>query len=102
MLPGQRALIGFGRPTHPSRELCFQERCLKEQGFRSNDAPQSGRTIMKVGIPREIKNNEYRVAITPAGVLELVRGGHQVVIEAGAGESSVLPDDEFTTAGGMS
>ena len=40
---------------------------------------------MKVGIPREIKNHEYRVAITPAGVHELVRGGHQVLIEAGAG-----------------
>ena len=40
---------------------------------------------MKVGIPREIKNHEYRVAITPAGVHELVRGGHQVVIEAGSG-----------------
>ncbi len=41
---------------------------------------------MKVGIPREIKNHEYRVAITPSGVHELVRGGHQVVIESGAGE----------------
>jgi len=54
---------------------------------------------MKVGIPREIKNNEYRVAITPAGVHELVRGGHQVVIEAGAGEGSSIPDEDFITAG---
>ena len=45
---------------------------------------------MKVGIPREIKNHEYRVAITPAGVHELVSGGHQVVIEAGAGEGSSI------------
>jgi len=37
---------------------------------------------MKVGVPREVKNNEYRVAITPAGVHELVRSGHEVVIEA--------------------
>jgi hypothetical protein len=66
---------------------------------RSNDAPLSGRTAMKVGIPREIKNHEYRVAITPAGVHELVRGGHQVVIEAGAGEGSSIPDEDFTTAG---
>src|ERR1700730_8400764 len=57
------------------------------------------RTTMKVGIPREIKNHEYRVAITPAGVLELVRGGHQVVIEAGAGDGSSIPDEDFTTAG---
>ena len=54
---------------------------------------------MKVGIPREVKNHEYRVAITPAGVLELVRGGHQVLIEAGAGEGSSIPDEDFTTAG---
>src|ERR1700678_1369029 len=65
----------------------------------SNDAPQSGRTAMKVGIPREIKNHEYRVAITPSGVHELVRGGHQVVIEAGAGEGSSIPDEDFVTAG---
>ena len=50
---------------------------------------------MKVGVPREIKNHEYRVAITPAGVHELVRGGHQVLIEAGAGEGSSIPDEDF-------
>src|SRR5579859_1476324 len=54
---------------------------------------------MKVGIPREIKNHEYRVAITPAGVHELARGGHQVVIEAGAGEGSAIPDEDFVAAG---
>jgi alanine dehydrogenase len=54
---------------------------------------------MKVGIPREIKNHEYRVAITPAGVHELVRGGHQVLIEAGAGNGSSIPDEDFVTAG---
>ena len=41
---------------------------------------------MRIGIPREIKNNEFRVAITPAGVSELSRRGHEVVIEAGAGQ----------------
>ena len=54
---------------------------------------------MKVGVPREVKNNEYRVAITPAGVHELVRDGHEVFIEAGAGEGSSLPDEDFTAAG---
>src|SRR6516162_7150151 len=54
---------------------------------------------MKVGIPREVKNHEYRVAITPAGVHELVRVGHEVFVEAGAGDGSSLPDDEFTAAG---
>ncbi|HBF85820.1 MAG TPA: alanine dehydrogenase, partial [Streptomyces sp.] len=41
---------------------------------------------VKVGIPREVKNNEFRVAITPAGVHELVRHGHQVLVERHAGE----------------
>ncbi|WFE66584.1 alanine dehydrogenase [Micromonospora sp. WMMD714] len=54
---------------------------------------------MKVGIPREVKNHEYRVAITPAGVNEFVRHGHQVFVEAGAGVGSSLTDEEFVAAG---
>src|ERR1700710_506079 len=54
---------------------------------------------MKVGIPREVKNNEFRVAITPAGVNELVRHGHEVVIEAEAGVGSAIPDEAFVAAG---
>ncbi|MFI6516503.1 alanine dehydrogenase [Spirillospora sp. NPDC050679] len=54
---------------------------------------------MKVGVPREIKNHEYRVAITPAGVHELTRHGHEVFIERGAGEGSAIPDDDYTAAG---
>ncbi|MFG2175895.1 alanine dehydrogenase [Streptomyces niveus] len=54
---------------------------------------------MLVGIPREVKNNEFRVAITPAGVHELVRHGHQVVIERDAGAGSSITDAEFTAAG---
>lgn len=54
---------------------------------------------MKVGVPREVKNHEYRVAITPAGVHEFVRAGHQVFIEAGAGVGSSITDDEFAAAG---
>jgi alanine dehydrogenase len=54
---------------------------------------------MKVGIPREVKNNEYRVAITPAGVNELVRHGHDVVIERGAGIGSAILDGDFVAAG---
>ncbi|TQK43618.1 alanine dehydrogenase [Streptomyces sp. SLBN-118] len=54
---------------------------------------------VKVGIPREVKNNEFRVAITPAGVNELVRHGHQVVIEQDAGVGSSITDDEFVAAG---
>ncbi|MGK5676217.1 alanine dehydrogenase [Micromonospora sp. URMC 106] len=54
---------------------------------------------MKVGIPREVKNHEYRVAITPAGVNEFVRNGHQVFVESGAGVGSSISDDEFAGAG---
>lgn len=54
---------------------------------------------MRVGIPTEIKNNEYRVAITPAGVSELVRRGHDVLVQAGAGDGSAIPDADFKAAG---
>jgi alanine dehydrogenase len=54
---------------------------------------------VKVGVPREVKNHEYRVAITPAGVHEFVRNGHEVVIEAGAGLGSSIPDEEYVAAG---
>lgn len=54
---------------------------------------------MKVGVPREVKNHEYRVAITPAGTHELVRSGHQVYIESGAGQGSSITDADFRTAG---
>jgi alanine dehydrogenase len=54
---------------------------------------------MKVGIPKEVKNHEYRVAITPAGVHELVRNGHQVFVEQEAGTGSSIPDQDFTDAG---
>ncbi|PLW73510.1 alanine dehydrogenase, partial [Streptomyces sp. DJ] len=54
---------------------------------------------MKVGIPREVKNNEFRVAITPAGVHELARGGHQVFVEHDAGVGSSITDDEYVAAG---
>ncbi len=54
---------------------------------------------MIVGIPTEVKDNEYRVAATPEGVRELVHAGHRVVVESGAGEGSALPDAEFASAG---
>ncbi|HEY9410925.1 MAG TPA: alanine dehydrogenase [Jiangellaceae bacterium] len=54
---------------------------------------------MLVGIPTEVKNNEYRVAITPSGVHELTRQGHDVVIESGAGLGSSITDDEYVAAG---
>ncbi len=54
---------------------------------------------MKVGIPSEVKVDEYRVAITPSGVRELVGHGHSVVIEKGAGEGSAISDAQYTEQG---
>jgi alanine dehydrogenase len=54
---------------------------------------------MRVGIPTETKNNEFRVAITPAGVAELTHRGHEVLVQAGAGEGSALTDADFKAAG---
>ncbi len=54
---------------------------------------------MIVGVPKEIKQDEYRVAMLPVGVEELVRRGHKVLIEAGAGTGSGLPDSDYVQSG---
>ncbi len=54
---------------------------------------------MRVGIPSETKNNEFRVAITPAGVAELTHRGHEVLVQSGAGEGSAIADADFKAAG---
>ena len=54
---------------------------------------------MKVGVPTEVKTDEYRVALTPAGVRELVDAGHEVCVQSGAGEGSALDDDAYRAQG---
>ena len=54
---------------------------------------------MLVGVPTEIKNNEYRVGLTPAAVHELVAQGHQVLVQQGAGSEIGLPDAQYVAAG---
>ena len=54
---------------------------------------------MLVGVPKEIKNNEFRVALTPAGVHELVTRGHEVLVQSSAGEGSGFRDDDYQKAG---
>src|SRR6476661_1750525 len=54
---------------------------------------------MKIGVAREIKTDEYRVALTPAGARELVQRGHDVLVETGAGEGSSFPDDVYQSVG---
>ena len=58
-----------------------------------------GKISMRVGIPKEVKDNEYRVAITPSGVRELVSFGHTVAVEKDAGVGSSILDDEYVAAG---
>jgi alanine dehydrogenase len=54
---------------------------------------------MRIGVPTEVKNHEYRVAVTPAGVHELRARGHDVLVQAGAGEGSSITDPEYERAG---
>ena len=54
---------------------------------------------MDVGIPKELKDNEFRVAATPEGVRELTRAGHRVFVEASAGAGSAIDDDQYVAAG---
>jgi alanine dehydrogenase len=54
---------------------------------------------MRIGIPREVKDNEYRVAITPAGVHELTGRGHEVFVQSGAGAGSAISDADYAAAG---
>ncbi|MGH9822436.1 MAG: alanine dehydrogenase, partial [Blastocatellia bacterium] len=55
---------------------------------------------MIVGLPKEVKDNEFRVGLVPAGVKALVAGGHSVLVEPQAGEGSGILDSEYVTAGG--
>ena len=54
---------------------------------------------MKVGVPTEIKTDEYRVALTPSGARELAQHGHEVLVQAGAGEGSAITDEEYVAQG---
>ena len=54
---------------------------------------------MKVGVPTEIKPDEYRVSLTPAGVRELAEHDHEVLVQKGAGQGSTIPDDEYEAQG---
>ena len=54
---------------------------------------------MRIGIPKEIKNNENRVGMTPAGVAEFIRHGHDVFVQHTAGEGSGFPDGDYQRVG---
>ena len=54
---------------------------------------------MLIGVPKEIKNHEYRIGLTPAGVRELVGAGHQVLVETQGGTAIGLTDEQYADAG---
>lgn len=54
---------------------------------------------MIIGVPAEVKNNEFRVALTPAGAADLAGRGHQVLIQSGAGLASGFTDEQYRSAG---
>ena len=54
---------------------------------------------MIIGVPKEIKNNENRVALTPGGVLEMIKNGHKVFVQSTAGLGSGITDDDYIHAG---
>jgi alanine dehydrogenase len=75
------------------------------EGWRSSHGASGGRyrsRAMRVGVAKEIKPDEYRVALTPAGALELVQRGHDVVVEFGAGVGSAFPDAAYEAVGAHS
>ena len=55
--------------------------------------------MMIIGIPKEIKDNEYRVALPPHAVRELIRNGHDVLVQSGAGAGSAFSDEEYRETG---
>lgn len=67
--------------------------------FKSSHFSNTNYGIMLIGVPKEIKNNENRVAMTPAGVMELVKRGHEVIIQAAAGLGSGFTDESYQEAG---
>src|ERR671918_193190 len=102
-----------GRPRHP-RDVAARARSRERRGRGSSlagprrtglrRASGTGLTLyrpraMRVGVAREIKSQEYRVALTPAGARELVQRGHEVLVEAGAGLGSAFADDTYERAG---
>src|SRR5262245_6196489 len=72
-------------------------RC-RSKGRAATPHPHGGKA-MRVGVPKEIKDNEYRVGLVPSTVRELTAGGHQVTVESNAGVGAGLTDDDYKAAG---
>jgi len=68
-------------------------------GYKYSQTRNKGVAALIVGVPKEIKNNEYRVAIVPSGVRALIENGHHVLVQTSAGEGAGIPDTEYVSAG---
>ena len=90
------------RSSHPTGSGFPQQKLRRQKGSgplrqcpAQNPSSRLGSSLMIVGVPKEIKPDEYRVGLLPVGVEELTRAGHHVLVEAGAGLGSGLADDEY-------
>src|SRR5215213_8930896 len=104
-------LARFARPPPRGERIGRRRPCLRRnvpKVYRvapaGSGTPKSGEklgflALMKVGVVNEIKPDEYRVALTPAGARELVQHGHDVLVEAGAGEGSSFSDEAYRAVG---
>src|SRR5690606_25529064 len=79
--------------------LSSQRNTIEEKPQPAARAHLNNGVHMRIGIPKEVKNNENRVAITEPGVFELNRRGHEVFVQAGAGLGSAITDEQYREAG---
>jgi len=82
-----------GRSNHAETDRCFPP------GIETRGRINARENLMIIGVPKEIKDNESRVGITPAGVKALTEAGHKVLVETQAGAQSGFPDDDYQNAG---
>lgn len=81
------------RNLRPWAAGCVKQNYVLDSGLIKKDL------VMHIGVPKEVKQDEYRVGMIPAGVEELARAGHTVLIETGAGLGSGIPDEQYLEAG---
>jgi alanine dehydrogenase len=97
MLLSEAKTAGQVQPLYPGKSFCLLARSLSR--LDSIQPHKAGETAMIVGVPKEIKDNEARVGVTPAGVKALAEAGHKVLIETQAGAQSGFADEQYQNAG---
>src|SRR5215210_2057994 len=87
------SLASVSKSSGPNRSKAKTPRCL------TSESVAQVVVTMLVGVPKEIKDNEYRVGLVPSTARELAAKGHQVIVETGAGAGAGLPDQDYAAAG---